>query len=89
MEKFHHFLYGNEFVLETNQKPLEVILLKSLNQAIPRLQWILIGTFPYHFKLRYIPGLTNHVADCLSRLAFQKDTISLPAAMSTKLHVTS
>ena len=26
MEKFHHFLYGNEFILETDQKPLEVIL---------------------------------------------------------------
>ena len=82
MEKFHHFLYVNEFVLETDQKPLEAILLKSLNQATPRLQCILIRTFPYHFKVRYIPGLTNHVADCLSRLGFQKDTISLP-----KLHV--
>ena len=82
MEKFHHFLYGNEFVLETDQKPLEVILSKSLNQATPRLQHILVRTFPYYFKVRYIPGLTNHVADCLSRLGFQKDTISLP-----KLHV--
>ena len=82
MEKFHHFLYGNKFVLETDQKPLEVILSKSLNQATPMLQCILIRTFPYHFKVRYIPGLTNHVADCLSRLGFQKDTISLP-----KLHV--
>ena len=82
MEKLHHFLYGNEFLLETDQKPLEVILLKSLNQATPRLQRILIRTFPYHFKVRYIPGLTNHVADCLSRLGFQKDSISLP-----KLHV--
>ena len=82
MEKFHHFLYGNEFVLETDQKPLEVILSKSHNQATPRLQCILIRTFPYHFKVRYIPGITNHVADCLSRLGFQKDTISLP-----KLHV--
>ena len=35
MEKFHHFLYGNEFTLETDQKPLEVILSKSLNQATP------------------------------------------------------
>ena len=35
MEKFHHFLYGNEFTLETNQKPLEAILSKSLNQATP------------------------------------------------------
>ena len=82
MEKFHHFLYGNEFVLETDQKPLEAILSKSLNHATPRLQCILIRTFPYHFKVRYIPGLTNHVANCLSRLGFQKDTISL-----LKLHV--
>ena len=35
MEKFHHFLYGNQFTLETNQKPLEAILSKSLNQATP------------------------------------------------------
>ena len=33
VEKFHHFLYGCHFILETDQKPLEVILSKSLNQA--------------------------------------------------------
>ena len=82
MEKFHHFLYGNEFTLETDQKPLEAILSKSLNQATPQLQRILIRTFPYNFKIRYIPGDINHVADCLSRLGVQKDSISLP-----KLHV--
>ena len=82
MEKFHHFLYGNKFVLETDQKPLELILSKSLNQATPRLQRILIRTFLYHFQVRYIPSLTNHVVDCLSQLGFQKDSISLP-----KLHV--
>ena len=82
MKKFHHFLYGNEFTLDTDQKPLEAILSKSLNQVTPRLQRILIRTFPYHFKIRYIPGATNHVADCLSRLGFPKDSISLP-----KLHI--
>ena len=82
MEIFHHFLYSNEFVLETDQKSLEVILSISLNQATLRLQLILIRTFPYHFKVRYIPGMTNHIADCLSRLGFQKDSISLP-----KLHI--
>ena len=35
MEKFHHFLYGTHFILETDQKPLEAILCKSLNQATP------------------------------------------------------
>ena len=51
MEKFHHFLYGHEFTLETDQKPLEAILSKSLNQAMPRLQWILIRTFPLQSKV--------------------------------------
>ena len=35
MEKFHHFLYGTHFILETDQKWLEAILSKSLNQATP------------------------------------------------------
>ena len=30
MEKFHHFLYTSHFTLETDQKPLETILAKSL-----------------------------------------------------------
>ena len=78
MEKFHHFLYASHFILETDQKPLEVILSKSLNQATPRLQRILIRTFPYTFTVRYIPGSTNQLADCLSCLGDQKNTIKLP-----------
>ena len=82
VEKFHHFLYGCHFILETDQKPLEAILSRSLNQATPRLQHILIRTLPYNFTIRYIPGLKNLLADCLSRLGDQKDAIRLP-----KLHV--
>ena len=78
MEKFHYFLYASHFILETDQKPLEAILSKSLNQATPRLQRILIRTFPYHFTVHFIPGLTNQLADCLSQLGGQKDTIKLP-----------
>ena len=66
MEKFHHFLYASHFILETDQKPLEAILLKSINHATSRLQRILIRTFLYHITAWYIPGLTNQLADCLS-----------------------
>ena len=38
MEKFHHFLYASHFTLETDLKPLETILTKSLTEATPRLQ---------------------------------------------------
>ena len=50
MEKFHHFLYGTHFILETDQKLLEAIISKSLNHATPQLQRILNQTFPYHFR---------------------------------------
>ena len=66
MEKFHHFLYASHFILETDQKPLEAILSKSINQATPRLQRILIRIFPYYFTVQYIPGLSSQLADCLS-----------------------
>ena len=78
MEKFHHFLYGNHFILETDLKLLEAILSKSLNQATPQLQRILIQTFPYHFTVCHIPGPMNELADCLSRLGNQNDSIMLP-----------
>ena len=82
MDKFHHFLYASHFILETDQKPLEAILFKSLNQATARLQRILIRTFPYNFTICYIPGVTNQLADCLSHMGDQKDSIKLP-----KLHI--
>ena len=34
-------------------------------------------TFPNHFTVCYIPGATNQLANCLSRLGGQKDTIKL------------
>ena len=73
MEKFHHFLYGNHFILETDQKPLETILARSLNQATPRLQRILIRTFPYNFTVCCLPGLKNQLADCLSSVGRLQD----------------
>ena len=82
MEKFHHFLYASHFISDTVQKPLEAVLSKSLNQATPRIQQILIRTFAYNFTVRYIPGVTNQLADCLSWLGGQKDTIKPP-----KLHI--
>ena len=78
MEKFHHFLYAPHFTLETDQKPLETILAKSLVEATSRLQWLLICTFPYDFTVWYIKGSTNQLVDCLSRLGCQKDKIQLP-----------
>ena len=82
MEIFHHFQNASHFLLETDQKPLEAILSMIINKATPRLQIILIRTFACHFTVKYIPGSTKQLADCLSQLGGQKDTITLP-----KLHI--
>ena len=93
MEKCHHFLYTTKFVLETDQKPLEAILAKSLNAATPRLQRILIKTFAYDFTVKYLPGENNQLADCLSRLGCLQDKIKLPRLkvhlLTTHLSATS
>ena len=78
MEKIHHFLYGNHFILETDQKLLEAILSKSLNQTKRQLQRILIQTFPYHFTVHHILRPMNQLANFLFRLGSQNDNIKLP-----------
>ena len=57
---------------------MEATLSKSLNQATPRLQRILIRTFPYNITVQYILGVTNQLADCLSQMGDQRDSIKLP-----------
>ena len=47
MEKFHFFLYGKEFTLETDQKPLVSIYKKHMVDISPRVQRLIVRYFPY------------------------------------------
>ena len=78
VQKFHHYLYGTSFTLQTDQKPLQAILSKSLVEATPQMQRLLLPTIPYDMAVEYIKGETNFIADCLSRAPVAKDTIKLP-----------
>ena len=66
MEKFHYFLYGKEFTLETDQKPLVSIYKKHMVDISPRVERLIVRSF-LPFKVIYrkedIP-----VADALSRV---------------------
>ena len=42
MEKFHYFLYGRKFILQTDQKPLVSIFKKHMIDVSPRIQRITI-----------------------------------------------
>ena len=68
MEKFHYFLYGKHFTLQTDQKPLVSIFRKHMIDVSPRIQRIPICAWQYQFKPQYISGKMNVIADALLRV---------------------
>ena len=55
-QKFHTYVYGRKVIVETDHKPLESIFRKSLNDAPPRLQRMLLKLTKYDLDVRYVPG---------------------------------
>ena len=68
MEKFHYFLYGKQFFLQTDQKPLVSIFRKHMIDVSPRVQRIAIRAWQYDFIPEYLPGKQNVISDALSRV---------------------
>ena len=68
MEKFHYFLYGRKFILQTDQKPLVSIFRKYMIDVSPRIQRITIQVWQYEFEPQHIPGRNNVISDALSRV---------------------
>ena len=82
MEKFHYFLYGKEFTLETDQKPLVSIYKKHMVEISSRIQRLVVKSFPYQpFDIQYRKGMEISLADTLSRVIptpVEEDGIQLP-----------
>ena len=81
MEKFHYFLYGKEFTLETDQKPLVSIYKKHMIDISPRVQRLIVRSFPYlPFEVVYKKGTDIPVADALRRVTSTdpENNIKLP-----------
>ena len=82
MEKFHYFLYGKQFTLETDQKPLVSIYRKHMMEISPRIQRLIMRSFPYQpFDIQYRKGMEIPLADALSIVTptpVEEDGIQLP-----------
>ena len=64
--KFQSYLYGQEFLLETDHAPL--IYLKRSKMGNSRLMRWALFLQTYRFRIQAIKGKENVGADCMSRL---------------------
>lgn len=62
---WQHWLFGKQFTIYTDHKPLENLNIKSrTDEELGDLTYYLSQ---YDFKIKYNPGKSNQEADCLSR----------------------
>ena len=66
--RFHIYIYGKHFIVETDHRPLTMIHLENLTAAPPRLQRMLLRLQQYDVKIKYVPGKDLTIPDALSRL---------------------
>ena len=66
VDKFHDYLYGNEFEVLTDNNPLTYVLGSAKVDATSHRWLAALGA--YKFTLTYRPGKHNTDADVLSRL---------------------
>ena len=94
--KFHYFLHGKEFTLETDQMPLVLIYKKHMVEISPRIQRLVVRSFPYQsFHIRYSKGVEIPLADALSRvtplpiIAVNQVTVNIPCSSNDldQIHV--
>ena len=70
VERLHQYLYGRHFEIRTNHSALKEVLTGGRENSVApaRISRWAARLLPYSFKVHYIKGCSNVVADCLSRL---------------------
>ena len=68
LEKFHYYAFGRKVTIESDHKPLEAIMKKSIANAPPRIARMMLRVTKYDAEVKYVPGRDVPVADALSRL---------------------
>lgn len=70
-ERFHTYVFGKEFIIESDHRPLEMISRKNLTAAPARLQRMFLRLQRYDYKISYKPGKEMILPDSLSRIPCQ------------------
>ena len=67
LERFNVYTFGRPVAVQSDHKPLEMIVSKPLYKAPKRLQSMLLRMQKYEVCLKYRPGKNMEIADTLSR----------------------
>ena len=67
IEHFHHYVFGQDFVVQTDHQPLVQLTKKPVCEISPRLQCLLLKVTQYSFNTVYVKHEGVPIADCLSR----------------------
>ena len=84
-ERFHTYIYGKHFTIESDHKPLEMISSKNLTAAPARLQRMLLRLQRYDYHIIYRPGSLMVLPDSLSRLPATRETKQIHLDVSVNL----
>ena len=66
VKTFYHHLYGTNFTIVTDHRPLEYLMSKK--DPTGRLARWALFLQQFNITIRYRPGKTHQNADCLSRI---------------------
>ena len=69
VEHFHQYLFGKQFTLFTDHKPVENLVLKPLVETSPRIQRLMLRLTQYHMNVKYKAGKFLFLSDCSSRMS--------------------
>ncbi|XP_050404411.2 retrovirus-related Pol polyprotein from transposon 17.6 [Patella vulgata] len=85
--RFHQYIYGQNVLVETDHKPLEIIFKKRLDQLSPRLQRMSLKLQCYNLDVNYVPGKLLITADTLSRASIPDIDSNLSDKIETDIRV--
>ena len=87
VRKFHQYVFGKRFVLETDHKPLVSIFQGYLNEAPARLQSIMLKMQKYDYALIWVSRKYIALADSLSKHDMKRQIVNDELAKEIELHV--
>ena len=71
-QKFREYILGKPVVVQTDHKPLEIILRKLMVTAPLQLQAMILKVSGFDFQVEYLPGKKQMLADTLSRASLDE-----------------